>query len=619
MLNDADITAPSPPANLTANSISDSKIFIGWDASNDNVEVVEYLVYLDGEVEGYTRTNNYTAVFLESATDYTFTVTALDACQNESEPSITASASTQNYKSGSEVINPDGLEYLGVFKLPENFSWGGEAIAYRSTGDGGQEGGGAADGFPGSMFVTNLNQAEVGFVGEISIPAPSISAGKIIGELNEGVILQIPVNIRPDNINNWEYVDIWRTGLEYFEEENMLYSSWSIHYSVSSEKNATISVCDAGDLAGSIKYGAWYIGNPSESPIDAMMNDYMFSIPQDWADLISSGSRLVTGRFRDGGLSGLGPTMYAFQQMADSPPPANTELDYYTLLEYGSVSNSDNYNYPNSIDDYNHSDAWREATWISAEDQNAVAVIGNKALGNNWYGYHGEQMRNDWLFADVPYPEFYETDPDGKGWRAHNYKPMIILYDPSDFGDVTNGTIESFEPQPYGALRIDRNIFWGKHQEISSAGYDSENNILYVTELYPEEDGMVLIHAWQVDKIVSVKDETSLPVQFNLSQNYPNPFNPTTTIKYSLPFVERMASFATDNKNNGGQSGDWPYNVTIKVYDVLGKQVATLVNEQKRPGNYEVKWDASALTSGVYFYKLTAGGYTDVKKMLLLR
>jgi hypothetical protein len=89
-----------------------------------------------------------------------------------------------------------------------------------------------------------------------------------------------------------------------------------------------------------------------------------------------------------------------------------------------------------------------------------------------------------------------------------------------------------------------------------------------------------------------------LPDDFILYQNFPNPFNPNTTIGYKIP--ER--SF-----------------VTIKVYDVLGNEVATLVNEEKQAGAYEVKFDGARLTSGIYFYQIKAGNFVETKKMILLK
>lgn len=90
----------------------------------------------------------------------------------------------------------------------------------------------------------------------------------------------------------------------------------------------------------------------------------------------------------------------------------------------------------------------------------------------------------------------------------------------------------------------------------------------------------------------------SIPSEYFLLQNFPNPFNPSTTIKFNVP--ERSA-------------------VALKVYDVLGKEVATLLNEEKSEGSYEVEFDGSDLTSGIYFYRLQASGFVETKKMILLK
>ena len=95
-----------------------------------------------------------------------------------------------------------------------------------------------------------------------------------------------------------------------------------------------------------------------------------------------------------------------------------------------------------------------------------------------------------------------------------------------------------------------------------------------------------------------VEVNTKLPSQFALQQNYPNPFNPTTMISYQLP----INSF-----------------VSLKVYDVLGKEIVTLVNELKEAGTHSANFDASIFSSGVYFYKLQAGSFLQIKKMLLIR
>ena len=98
--------------------------------------------------------------------------------------------------------------------------------------------------------------------------------------------------------------------------------------------------------------------------------------------------------------------------------------------------------------------------------------------------------------------------------------------------------------------------------------------------------------------VVGVNDKNNLPVQFALDQNYPNPFNPSTRISFSVP----EKSFTT-----------------LKIYDILGNEVATLLNEEKSAGHYEIQFDASKLSSGVYLYKLQSNSFVQTRKMILLK
>lgn len=91
---------------------------------------------------------------------------------------------------------------------------------------------------------------------------------------------------------------------------------------------------------------------------------------------------------------------------------------------------------------------------------------------------------------------------------------------------------------------------------------------------------------------------TVIPTEYSLSQNYPNPFNPTTNIKFDIPNVS---------------------NVKLAVYDLTGREVAALVDKELQPGRYEYKFDGSSLASGMYFYKITAGAFSVVKKMVLIK
>jgi len=99
--------------------------------------------------------------------------------------------------------------------------------------------------------------------------------------------------------------------------------------------------------------------------------------------------------------------------------------------------------------------------------------------------------------------------------------------------------------------------------------------------------------------VTNIEEEASvIPKQFELMQSYPNPFNPRTTIPFSLP----SKSF-----------------VSLKVFDALGREMATLVSEELSAGIYSKHWDATSVTSGIYFYRLQAGSFVETRKMLLVR
>ncbi len=98
-----------------------------------------------------------------------------------------------------------------------------------------------------------------------------------------------------------------------------------------------------------------------------------------------------------------------------------------------------------------------------------------------------------------------------------------------------------------------------------------------------------------------------------LQQNYPNPFNPATTISYQIPDQVR------NDKLNVTLSGVEESMVQLKIYDVLGKEVATLVNEVQSPGNYKLEFDGSRLSSGIYYYQLRTDKFVETKKMLLMK
>jgi hypothetical protein len=96
--------------------------------------------------------------------------------------------------------------------------------------------------------------------------------------------------------------------------------------------------------------------------------------------------------------------------------------------------------------------------------------------------------------------------------------------------------------------------------------------------------------------------------KYELFQNYPNPFNPTTIIRFGIPSLEGYV-------RPGGRG----VGVTLKIFDISGRELQTLINERLQPGTYETTFDGSAYTSGIYFYKLQTGDYSETKKLILLK
>jgi hypothetical protein len=139
--------------------------------------------------------------------------------------------------------------------------------------------------------------------------------------------------------------------------------------------------------------------------------------------------------------------------------------------------------------------------------------------------------------------------------------------------------------------------------------YHSQNDLVSVLDSSYVSDitrtGLAAILLFDGMVAASVPSAAQVPLATKLEQNYPNPFNPSTVIKYTV----------------GGtrDSGLGVSDISLVVYDVLGRSVATLVNERKLPGTYEVTFDGSALSSGVYFCRLAAGSYAEVRKMALVK
>jgi Secretion system C-terminal sorting domain len=138
-----------------------------------------------------------------------------------------------------------------------------------------------------------------------------------------------------------------------------------------------------------------------------------------------------------------------------------------------------------------------------------------------------------------------------------------------------------------------------KPEAVDSIRSINEPDIVQFAGMYDALPNIPSIIKSETTGIVTgIENQTTVPATFYLSQNYPNPFNPVTIISYQIP-------------NNNF--------VSLKIYNALGSEVATLVNQEKPAGNYKVEFNAADLASGIYYYKLSAGSFSEVKKMVLIK
>ncbi len=170
----------------------------------------------------------------------------------------------------------------------------------------------------------------------------------------------------------------------------------------------------------------------------------------------------------------------------------------------------------------------------------------------------------------------------------------------TDYGWINTSPKDQRQMQNMGPFTLEK----GKEFEVV-VGYVVGQGTDALTSITESKNisgtaGVLYNSNFDTSSIVSVKEIYSgnIPEEYFLSQNYPNPFNPSTKIKYSVP-----------------QSST----VMIKVFDILGNEIETLVNEEKPAGTYEITWNAESLPSGVYLYKLQAGSYVETKKMILMK
>lgn len=425
-----------------------------------------------------------------------------------------------------ELLLPEDLTYLGAFRLPpreegadDSNSWeyGGQALTFYPKGDPN----GCVDGFPGSLIGTGHDVWN--YATEVSIPAPVKS--KNIAELPVAESLQDFTNISGGYFDS--LVEIPRVALEYMpaqpgESDDHLYLAWGAHFQEdTAQVIPTHARCGLNFDDPKVE-GAWWIDDLSLYSV----NGYLFEIPAAFADSFLNGKRLATGRYRDGGWSGMGPDLIAIAPwQAGDPPKAGSRLDAATLLLYSNTRGEDTTTYV--VTGYQHSDEWEDGAWLTAGDRSAIIFVGSQGSGYLWYGFfspNGDGMpcvEQDLTMVGCFNPDgspcnaslsgYCEgNSPNSRGWWSSRWDSKILFYNPADMAAVANGSMQPYEPQPYAELDIDDTLILDgsvepimlgsgeqRRYRLGEVAYDRENGYLYILEKFAD-GAMPIIHVWQV-------------------------------------------------------------------------------------------------------------------------
>jgi len=235
--------------------------------------------------------------------------------------------------------------------------------------------------------------------------------------------------------------------------------------------------------------------------------------------------------------------------------------------------------------------------------------------GGNWspiglasYYINALTINGGSIIASAGYNGLYRTTNNGVSWLTCGFSSQGVntlisngnkIFCGSGFMGVGYGIYMSTD---YGQNWINRNQ--GLNTPSSVRSLLVANNYIFAGT-----DTQSVLRRDLAD-IIGIKNvSTEIPSAYSLSQNYPNPFNPTTKIRFD---VGKFPSFGGVPEGRGGL-------VTLIIFDILGREIQTLVNERLQPGTYETTFDGSALSSGIYFYKLTSGDFTQTKRLTLIK
>ncbi len=447
---------------------------------------------------------------------------------------ILAAGTPSQLAAQSALLQSDNFHYLGAFRLPEGdlrpntFEYGGNAMTFNPDGDAT----GPTDGFPGSLFVTGHDRMPYGElpdgsrVAEITIPAPI--ASEAVSDLPRADYLQPLTDVAAGYFTGLD--ELPRLGLLYLnrpETGPLLHLAWGQHFQP--DPPAPSHAWFSPNLATPNMQGSWFIADQNPYSV----NGYLFEIPAGWADQHTAGRFIATGRYRDGGWSGMGPALFAYTPWIDdqgTPAPDGTHLAATVLLRYASSETAPPTEH--TLAGYQHPDEWEGGAWLTTSDgRSAVLLVGTKAVGEKyWYGWVNPagpeypcvetellgQFDLCYLADGTPCPpedlSGCAGHNDYRGWWSSAFAAEFILYHPDDLAQVAAGHLAPDQPQPYAAWSIDDHLFLNpagvepdnlgtgvqRRNRIGDAAYDRANQLLYVLEWFAD-GAQPVVHVWHLE------------------------------------------------------------------------------------------------------------------------
>jgi hypothetical protein len=392
-------------------------------------------------------------------------------------------------------IQPEQIVYMGAFRLPEasgmsNWEYSGHGLTYYPDGDPQ----GVQDGFPGSLFGIGHDHQLA--VSEISIPEPVVTKDPV--QMNQAETLQLFAPLY-EGLLDLETYDLPRSGLSWLLGENggRLHYCYADHLEDGHPTHASAGI----NLSQPNPQGLWQMDGYS----NFTTCDYIFQVPNGWAETYAPGMQLATGRFREGVWGGQGPALYVYRpEEQDGEISEIIPLLMYGIQEEGSLVIYSDEN--TRMDTYQLADHWTGAAWLTSAKGSAVVLLGTKATGRSWYGF-ANGVEWDYTCADHNPPDCPEVPAwpyDNRGYWAEGYQAQLIFYDTDQLGAVAVGELQAYHPQPYAVLDLnpylinpELNFSEYKRDLVGAMAFDAGHERLFILERLADEYRSV-VHVFEI-------------------------------------------------------------------------------------------------------------------------